>query len=109
VFKQQITHFEALIKEHKERSERDEKMIVEMTDAQLKMKSLIDQERELYNEDREKLEEDLNKIGRLAEAKIRLIMNKLLSLYDGNFDGDIGVEEIIDKIAIRLTKSIVQE
>ena len=60
----------------------------------------------MYNDDREKLEIDMEKIGRLTEAKIRMIKSKLLGLYDGDFEAgkELPVEDIIERISIRLAK-----
>jgi len=70
------------------------------------MKTLIDQERALYNEDREKLEDDITRVTKAQETKIRLIRNKLLTLYDGDIERarEYAVEELIDKIHFRLSK-----
>jgi hypothetical protein len=70
------------------------------------MKILVDQERTIYNEDREKLEGDLMRVIKAGEAKIRLVRNKLLTLYEGDIDqiSDIATEDIIDGIASRLSK-----
>ena len=67
------------------------------------MKVLIDQERCVYNEERERMECDIDKMARLAEAKVRLIRNRLLGLLQpGEFQEDgrreVGVEEIIDRV-----------
>lgn len=50
----------------------------------MELKNLIDQERLFYNEDREKLEEDIKRMSRVTEAKIRLIRNKLLALIEAD-------------------------
>ena len=70
------------------------------------MKILVDQERTIYNEDREKLEGDLMRVIKSGEAKIRLVRNKLLTLYEGDIYqiSDIATEDIIDGIASRLSK-----
>ena len=70
------------------------------------MKTLIEQERALYNEDREKLEEDISRVSKVNETKIRLIRNKLLSLYEGDVEKarNYAVEELIDKIHSRLSR-----
>jgi hypothetical protein len=88
-------------------SERDSATIKELTGTQLELKVLIDQERELYNDEREKMEEDMAKVARLAEAKVRLLRNKLLGLYDGDFDvgRELPLEEIVDRIGIRLANA----
>ena len=67
---------------------------------------MIDQERALYNEEREKKEEDIEKLSQLAEAKIRLIKNRLLGLYDGDIElgRELPIEDIIDRIASRITR-----
>lgn len=46
-------------------------------------------------------------IGRQAEAKVRLIRNKLLGLYDGDIEigKDLTLEDIIDRIGVRLVKA----
>jgi hypothetical protein len=61
-----------------------------------------------YSEERDRLEEDVKRISRVAEAKVRLIRNKLLGLYDG---GDLekgikepSIEEIIEHLTFRLQK-----
>ena len=79
-------------------------MIRELSQAQIDMKALIDEERAIYNEEREKLEEDMKRVGRVAEAKVRLIRSKLLTLYDGDLDvgRELGIEEVIDRISVRL-------
>jgi hypothetical protein len=68
------------------------------------LKALINQERELYNEERDKLEDDLNRVTRLSEAKIRLIRTKLLTLYDGDINKaqEVSIEEIIERLVLRL-------
>jgi hypothetical protein len=68
------------------------------------LKTLINQERELYNEERDKLEDDLNRVTRLSEAKIRLIRTKLLTLYDGDINKaqEVSIEEIIERLVLRL-------
>lgn len=70
------------------------------------MKSLIDQERQIYNEDREKLEEDLARVTRVHDTKIRMVRSKLLSLYDGDIERvrELAVEELIEKIHSRLSR-----
>jgi hypothetical protein len=74
--------------------------------VQIEMKGLIDQERLLYNEDREKLEEDLARVTRVQDTKIRLIRSKLLTLYDGDVERvrELAVEELIEKIHCRLSR-----
>jgi hypothetical protein len=62
---------------------------------------LIEQERNIYNEEHHRLEEDMRRMSKLTEAKIRLIKNKLLPLYnDGGkmIKSDISIDEIIDRI-----------
>lgn len=83
-----------------------ERTVKELTDVQLEMKSLIDQERQLYNEDREKLEDDFSRVTRVNETKIRMIRSKLLTLYDGDVERvrELAVEELIDKIHSRLSR-----
>lgn len=83
-----------------------ESLVKELSDAQIEMKILVDQERTIYNEDREKLEGDLMRVIKSGEAKIRLVRNKLLTLYEGDIDqiSDIATEDIIDGIASRLSK-----
>jgi hypothetical protein len=49
------------------------------------MKRLIDQERAVYNDERERLEEDIQRAKLVAETKIRLIKNRLMTIYDGDF------------------------
>lgn len=59
----------------------------------------------VYSEERERLEEDMKRISRVAEAKVRLIRNKLLSLYDGELEKgkkEPSIEEIIDRLTLRL-------
>lgn len=70
------------------------------------MKSLIDQERSIYNEDREKLEDDIARVKKTSETKIRLIRNKLLTLYDGDIDRarEYAIEELVDRIHTRLSR-----
>jgi hypothetical protein len=59
--------------------------IEELSRAQIEMKRLIDQERAVYNDERERLEEDIQRAKLVAETKIRLIKNRLMSIYDGDF------------------------
>ncbi len=62
---------------------------------------MIEQERNIYNEEHHRLEEDMRRMSKLTEAKIRLIKNKLLPLYnDGGkmIKSDISIDEIIDRI-----------
>jgi hypothetical protein len=40
----------------------------------------------VYNEERERLENEIERIGRIGEAKVRLIRNRLLGLYDGDVE-----------------------
>ena len=70
------------------------------------MKSLIDQERQIYNEDREKLEEDFARVSRVNDTKIRMVRSKLLTLYDGDVERvrELAVEELIEKIHARLSR-----
>ena len=70
----------------------------------MEMKRLIDQERSIYNEERERLEEDIQRGKLVAEAKIRLIKNRLLSLYEGEFSQEIPIEELIERIVSRLSR-----
>jgi flagellar motor switch protein FliM len=76
--------------------------IRDLTNAQIEMKGLIDQERAIYNDERERLEEDVKRANIVAEAKIRLIKTRLLSLYEGDFEEisrELPVEELIERIA----------
>ncbi len=50
------------------------------------MKELIDEERNEYNEEKEKFVEDCESIKKLGEAKMKIIKNKLVTLYDGQID-----------------------
>lgn len=68
------------------------------------MKGLIDQERLIYNEERERLEEDIKHAQRVAEAKVRLIRNRLLTLYDGEISSEVSPEELIEKIVSRISR-----
>lgn len=97
---------EELLKETNIQYDGAEALVKELSDAQIEMKMLIDQERTIYNEDREKLEDDLMRVIKMGEAKIRLVRNKLLTLYEGNIDQicDIPTEDIIDQIANKLSK-----
>ena len=103
---QQILQLETLIRESGFQKESDDRMIRDLTETQLEMKVLIDQERALYNDDREKLEIDMEKMGRLTEAKIRMIKSKLLGIYEGDFEAgkELSVEDIIERIGISLAK-----
>lgn len=50
------------------------------------MKSLIEEERKAYNEDREKYEIDINHIQSTNETRFKLLKTKLIALYDGPFE-----------------------
>ena len=63
------------------------------------MKILVDQERTIYNEDREKLEGDLMRVIKSGEAKIRLVRNKLLTLYEGDIDQISDIDEGAEQAA----------
>ncbi len=95
-----------MLRDQSEQINHAERTVKELTDVQIEMKSLIDQERQLYNEDREKLEDDLSRVTRVSETKIRMIRSKLLTLYDGDVERvrELAVEELIDKIISRLSR-----
>ncbi len=95
-----------MLRDQREQINHAERTVKELTDVQIEMKSLIDQERQLYNEDREKLEDDLSRVTRVSETKIRMIRSKLLTLYDGDVERvrELAVEELIDKIISRLSR-----
>jgi len=60
---------------------------------------LIDREREVYNEEKDRLEGEIERIARIGEAKVRLIRNRLLGLYDGDVENcELQIEDIIDRI-----------
>ena len=64
----------------------------------------------MYNDEKDRLESELERIGRIGEAKVRLIKNRLLSLYDGDVEkNDIPIEDIIDRIQVRLSKGFAKE
>lgn len=95
-----------MLRDQREQINHAERTVKELTDVQIEMKSLIDQERQLYNEDREKIEDDLSRVTRVSETKIRMIRSKLLTLYDGDVERvrELAVEELIDKIISRLSR-----
>ena len=64
------------------------------------MKTLIDQERSIYNEERERLEEDIQRAKMVAEAKLRLIKNRLLTLFEGEFSQETPIEELIERLVV---------
>jgi flagellar motor switch protein FliM len=64
------------------------------------MKTLIDQERNIYNEERERLEEDIQRAKMVAEAKLRLIKNRLLTLFEGEFSQETPIEELIERLVV---------
>ena len=73
------------------------------------MKRLVDQERAIYNEERDRLEEDIHRGKLVAEAKLRLIKNRLLTVFcDG--DGEVGeggempIEEVIERVVAKFFK-----
>lgn len=53
------------------------------------------------------MEEDMGKMARLAEAKVKMVRNKLLTLYDGDFEisKELPLDEIVDRIAVRLANA----
>ena len=68
------------------------------------LRELINQERNAYNEDRGKMEEECAQLQKSHDMKIKLIRNKLLVLLAGDsqentFDhGDAGIDEVIRKV-----------
>lgn len=70
------------------------------------MKQLVEQERQAYNEERARFEEDCHNISRSSEARVKIIKSKLITLYDGNLDlaKDLSIDEIIDHVAFRLAQ-----
>ena len=96
-----------------ERTTEAELTIRDLTNAQIEMKGLIDQERAIYNEERERLEEDVKRANIVAETKIRLIKTRLLALYEGDFEeikrGELPVEELIERIASKRFKRSRQQ
>jgi hypothetical protein len=72
------------------------------------LKKLVDLERIEYNQDRARFEDDCLQISRHAEAKLKIIKNKLITLYDGNLEmaRDLSLDEIIDHVAFRLTSLV---
>lgn len=101
---QRMLTLEGQLSEAQARIASDQKVIGEMQETCEVLKALINQERELYNDERDKLEDDLNRITRLSEAKIRLIRTKLLTLYDGDINKaqEVSIEEIIERLVLRL-------
>eukprot|EP00347_Sterkiella_histriomuscorum_P017839 403347778 len=83
------------------------KQMKTMTDAQLELKSLIDDERKAYNEDREKFETDMQHMQQANETKQKLIKTKLIALYDGAMEEakQLQIDELIENIARRLNLS----
>ena len=71
----------------------------------LELKNLIDQERQVYNEERSKFENDYKMLQRHNDAKMKVLRTKLAALYDGHNDQaqDMSLDEIIDHIAFRIS------
>jgi hypothetical protein len=44
---------------------------------------LIDEERDEYNDEKDKFAEDIDNLKKLGDAKMKIIKNKLVTLYDG--------------------------
>lgn len=65
------------------------------------LKALINEERKTYNEDIEKHEQEVRNIQKLADAKNKVIKNKLIQLYDGEVEiaRNLSIEDIIENIA----------
>ena len=72
--------YNALIKKYDEQRE----VIRKMSDAQRELKHLIDEERQAYNEDRNKYESDLVGLKHAAETKMKIVRAKFTALFDGN-------------------------
>jgi hypothetical protein len=71
------------------------------------MKRLVDQERAIYNEERDRLEEDIHRGKLVAEAKLRLIKNRLLTVFCNERDGEGGempIEEVIERVVAKFFK-----
>ena len=96
----QLLDLEAALKEQHGQTREAERTIEELTRAQLEMKTLIDQERSIYNEERERLEEDIQRAKMVAEAKLRLIKNRLLTLFEGEFSQETPIEELIERLFV---------
>ena len=97
-----LTDLEARLREAQAHAEEAEGTICELTRAQGEMRGLIEQERAVYNEERERLEGEVQRAKLVAEAKIRLVRNRLMPLYDGSGDNqDISLEELIEHIVMR--------
>lgn len=71
------------------------------------LRDLIEQERTAYNEERGKIENDVEQLQKQHETKIKLIKNKLLVLvssgdggHDKSFDNnDLSIDELIRKVS----------
>lgn len=81
-----------------------------MQEQQLELRRFIDEERQAYNDDREKYELDLQNMKHSTETKIKIIKTKLIGMYDGDLEQakKLSVEEVIDHISFRLSQATAQ-
>ena len=77
-----------------------------MKAATKELRELINEERQAYNEEREKHDEDILNLHKMSEAKVRLIKNKLIGLYEGNIEiaKNQSIEEVIENISQRINQ-----
>ena len=108
---QQLQEIENSIREESQNNDRKYQeqcdIVQAMQNAQLELKRLIEEERQAYNEDRERYELDVETSKQCAETKVKIIKTKLIALYDGNIDQakNLSIEEIIDHISFRVNHS----